>query len=315
VNAARTPRLPDFVIGGTEKAGTTSVFNWLSGHPEVGASARKETDFFREQFTGDAALDVQRYGAHFEHASPHARVLMEASPGYLGEASVVAPRMRSLLPAARLLFILRDPIDRLYSSYHFHRGRLNLPQELGFDDYVRRCLAYDRGAGTPQALGLDEWYLKVLRFGCYADLLAVYRAHLAPERIKVMFFEDLSADPRGFMQELSRFLAIDASHWTHFDFRPSNVTFSARMRGLHRLAVRTNALAEPLMRRYPAVKQSLVRVYKAFNQEREGYDPMPAATRELLDDYYAPSLQRLEQLIDRPLPQAWRRVAQRRVAA
>ncbi|HET7203587.1 MAG TPA: sulfotransferase domain-containing protein [Steroidobacteraceae bacterium] len=313
--SAPAPRLPNFVIGGTEKAGTTSVFDWLSGHPEVGASLRKETDFFREQYTGNRAVDVPRYAAYFEHADPRARVFMEASPGYLGEAALVAPRMRSLLPGPKLLFILRDPIDRLYSSYHFHHGKLNLPQDLTFDDYVRRCLAYDRGTRTPASLGLEEWYLKVLRFGCYADLLAVYRDQFPSECVKVAFFETLRADERRFMRDLSAFLEIDATHWDRFDFRPSNVTFSARHRGLHRLAMRTNALAEPLMRRYPVVKQSLVRVYKALNQEREGYDPMPPATRELLIDYYAPSLRRLEQQLERPLPEAWRRAAQGRAAA
>jgi hypothetical protein len=312
---ARPPRLPDFVIGGTEKAGTTSVFDWFSGHPEVGASLRKETDFFRELYTGDEAVDVARYAAFFEHVDPGARILVEASPGYLGEATLVAPRMHSLLPGVKLLFILRDPIDRLHSSYHFHRGRLNLPQDLTFDDYVRRCLAYERGAGSPASLGLGEWYLKVLRFGCYAESLAVYQTRFPAEQVKVELFETLRADERRFMQQLSTFLGIDATHWDKVDFRPSNVTFSARHRGLHRLALRTNALAEPIMRRYPVVKQSLVRVYKALNQDREGYDPMPAATRELLIDYYAPSLRRLEQQLGRPLPEAWRRETQGRAAA
>ena len=313
--SARAPRLPDFIIGGTEKAGTTSVFDWLSGHPEVGASLRKETDFFREHPAGDVALDAERYAAFFERTDRHAKVLMEASPGYLGEAALVAPRMRTLLPDVKLLFILRDPIGRLYSSFQFHRGKLNLPQELTFDDYVRRCLAYDRGTRTPESLGLEEWYLKVLRFGCYADLLAIYRAHFPADRIKVAFFETLRSDERRFMQELSGFLEIDPAYWDGFDFRPSNVTFSARHRALHRLAMRTNALAEPIMRRYPGVKQSLVRVYKALNQEREGYDPMPPGTRAVLIDYYAPSLRRLEQQLERPLPEAWRRAAQGRAAA
>jgi len=309
-----TLRLPDFVIGGTEKAGTTSVFDWLCSHPEVGASERKETDFFREQFSGDRAVDAGRYASCFAHADPSARVWVEASPGYLGEAAIVAPRMGELLPRAKLLFILRDPIDRLQSSYHFHRGRLNLPQELGLDEYVRRCLAYDEG--TPAAaLGLDPWYLKVLRFGRYADCLDVFREHFAPGQLRVTFFEELGADERAYMKSLSEFIGIDPGYWDRFEFRRSNVTFSARLRGLHRWAMRTNALAEPLMRRYPAVKQSLVRVYKALNQEREGYDPMPPATRRLLAGYYAPSLRRLELQLGRALPAAWYRDEPGRAAA
>src|SRR5512142_1676251 len=53
----RRTRLPDFIVGGTEKAGTTSVFDWLSLHPQVAASSRKETDFFRSGFTGDLEAD------------------------------------------------------------------------------------------------------------------------------------------------------------------------------------------------------------------------------------------------------------------
>ncbi|HWJ05602.1 MAG TPA: sulfotransferase domain-containing protein [Steroidobacteraceae bacterium] len=308
-------RLPGFIVGGTEKAGTTSVFDWLSAHPEVGTSSRKETDFFRTGWTGDPARDRAQYASYFEHCAPTARVLLEASPGYLGEADTVVPRLSALLPGARLLFILRDPIERLHSSYHFHRGRLNLPQSLDFDDYVRRCLEFDRGTRAAGELGLDEWYLKVLRFGRYAEFVARFVAALPRGHVKVGFFETLRADERGFMTDLSDFVGIDSGFWRDFPFRPSNVTFSARNHGLHRLAVRGNALAEPLMRRYPAVKQSLVRMYKALNQEREGYDPMPTATRELLTRYYAPSARALRDFVAGPLPPEWRYLEQARAAA
>lgn len=308
-------RLPDFIIGGTEKAGTTSVFDWLAAHPEVAASARKETDFFRVEYTGDHVYDQARYGTHFAHCNPGATVWMEASPGYLGEAATVAPRMRRLVPTVRLLFILRDPVERLHSSFHFHRGRLNLPGSLRFEDYVRCCLAYDRGECRPDQLCLGEWYLKVLRFGCYAEFLATYRRELPAAPVKVMFFESLRRDPRGFMTELSAFLGVDPSFWRDFDFRPSNVTFSARHRSLHRLAVRANSLAEPVMRRYPVVKRTLVRAYKAINQDREGYDAMPAATRALLTDYYRPSIRALERWLDDPVPAAWQDEPQARAVA
>ena len=309
------PRMANFVIGGTEKSGTTSVFDWLSAHPAVCSSARKETDFFRTGFTGEPAADAARYSSFFERCDASRPVRMEASPGYLGEAATVAPRMRLLVPEAKLLFILRDPIDRLYSSYHFHQGRLNLPQGLAFDDYVNRCLEYERGLRRPQELGLDEWYLKVLRFGCYADFIAIFRAHVPPAQIKVMFFEALRRDERAFMTELSGFLEIDAGLWEKFDFRKSNVTFSGRNRVLHRLAVKANAVVEPVMRRYPALKQTIVRAYKAVNQEREGYDAMPATTRQRLIGFYAPSIDALRQQSGDALPREWHYLLQEARAA
>ena len=310
-----SPRLPNFVIGGTEKAGTTSVFDWLSVHPQVCASTRKETDFFREDFSGDLHLDRLRYASYFERCAGDRPVVMEASPGYLGEAAVVAPRMRLLTPGTRLLFILRDPIDRLYSSYHFHRGKLNLPQELSFEDYVDRCLRFERQGVSPAELGLDEWYLKVLRFGSYADFIAIYRSKLPVRNIKVMFFESLRHDARAFMTELSAFVGIDQGFWEEFEFRKSNVTFSARLKGLHRIAMLANRAAEPVLRRYPGIKQSLVSTYKSFNQEREGYEPMPAAVRSRLVEYYAPGVHALRRQLGVRLPASWNYFMRVKVAA
>ena len=311
----RRSRLPDFIIGGTEKAGTTSVFDWLAAHPDVGTSLRKETDFFREQFTGDLALDARRYAACFDPRAAEAQVLMEASPGYLGEARLVAPRMAELVPAVRMLFILRDPVVRFQSSYAFHYGRLNLPRDLGLADYLRRCLAFDRGEASPAELGLDEWFLKVLRFGCYAELIGVYLAELPDAQIKVMFFEDLRQDPRAFMRELSAFLAIDPAYWTDFRFRASNATFAGRNEWLHRIALRTNMALEPLLRRAPVVKRSMLQVYKAVNQSTAGHGPLPAEVRDQLDAYYRPTLQQLPRLLGRELPEAWLRRDAGRIAA
>jgi hypothetical protein len=302
---ADRPRLANFVIGGTEKAGTTSVFDYLSAHPQVCASTRKETDFFRNEYSGDRGADARRYGAYFERCDARAVVLMEASPGYLGEAATVAPRLRSLVPDARLLFILRDPVDRFQSSYEFHRGRLNLPPGMGLDDYLQRCLDYDRGRTTASAAGLDPWYLKVLRFGCYAEFIDVFRLQMPPANLKVMFFESLCRNEREFMVELSAFLRIEREFWTGFRFRPSNVTFSGRNQLVHRWAMRANLLAEPMLRRFPAAKRALVGAYKALNQEREGYDPMPQATRERLIAYYRPSVAALARQPGVSLPDSW----------
>src|SRR5580765_445608 len=86
-------RFANFVIGGTEKAGTTSVFDYLSAHPQVCTSSRKETDFFRNGYTGNPEVDARRYGSFFERCDSRTPVIAEASPGYLGEAATVAPRM------------------------------------------------------------------------------------------------------------------------------------------------------------------------------------------------------------------------------
>jgi hypothetical protein len=297
--------LPNFIIGGTEKAGTTSVFTYLLSHPEVCGSKVKETDFFRHNDCTDVTQSTQAYAALFAHCKPGPRVVMEASPGYLGESAKVAPRMSSLLGDVKLLFILRHPVDRLYSSYNFHQARLELPADLGFEDYVDKCLQFDRGA-SPESLGLGRWFLQVLDFGRYAQHLEPFLARFPASRIEVMFYEDLQADERGFMQELCGFLEIDPRFFDTYTFKAANVTFSSRFEGLHRHALKANQMLEPLLRSRPGLKRALVDVYKKFNQARQGYPAMSGAMREKLQAYYAPSIRQLAGMVgENAMPAGW----------
>lgn len=289
--------LANFIIAGTEKAGTTSVYTYLAQHPQVVASRRKETDFFRQEFT-----DAQSYARHFPETA--ADVIMEASPGYLGDAETVVPRMRALVPDVKLLFILRNPVDRFQSSFHFHRGRLDLPESLSFHDYLRSCIDYSRGIRP--ASDIDTWYLKVLQFGCYARYLRRYFDAFPRDRIRVAFYEDLQADPGAFMVSLSEFLEIDTGYWTTADFAPVNVTFSGRSKLVHRAAVVVNERLEPWLRPRPQLKSVVVSLYKRVNRARHGYAAMNEADRGTLEAFYAPWNTDLGKLLEIDLPEGWK---------
>lgn len=299
--------LPNFIIGGTEKAGTTSVFTYLLSHPEVCGSRVKETDFFRHDDCTDLARSAEAYAAHFAHCKPGGgRVVMEASPGYLGESSVVAPRMQAMLKQdVKMLFILRHPVDRIYSSFNFHKARLELPQDLSFEDYVERCLQFDRGA-SPESLGIGRWFLQVLDYGRYAPHLEPFLQRFPAACIKVMFYEDLQQDERAFMQKLCGFLNIDPHHFDAYTFKAANVTFSSRHAGLHRYALKLNQMMEPVLRARPGLKRGLVSLYKHFNQAQQGYAAMPVAMRQKLQAYYEPSIRQLAGLVgEGALPPGW----------
>ena len=105
--------------------------------------------------------------------------------------------MASLLPDVKLLFwSLRNPIERLYSSYNFHVGRLNIPETMSFEEYVDKSLAYDNGATDAIELGIDEWCLKTMRIGRYVEFLMPFFDAFPRCNIRVMFFEQLENDVR-----------------------------------------------------------------------------------------------------------------------
>lgn len=289
--------LANFIIAGTEKAGTTSVFTYLSAHPSVCGSVIKETDFFRNSYTGDQQKDIAKYAHYFNRCASNLPIIMEASPGYLGSGEQVAIRIHTLIPHTKLLFILRNPIDRIYSSFNFHIGKLNLDKNLSFEDYVNKCIAYDSGEKTPAELGIEEWYLKVISFGRYAHFLKYYYQLFPEQQIKVMFFENLNQDVAGFMYELCQFLEISPAPFEGYDFKKINVTYESKIKWLHKLAMFINAKSERVLRQRPELKQYLVNIYKTVNQAREGYDGISSDSYARLAHYYKPSIDELRKLI------------------
>ncbi len=201
--------LPNFLIIGAGKAGTTSVYEYLKQHPEVFVSAIKEPNFF--VYAGQNPLVVQRspetdfpvrtladYRALFRDAAG-ARAIGEASPKYLLDPRA-AERIRHHLPEVRLIVMLRHPAERAYSSYSMYvRDRLE-----------RRSFAQ---AIADEDLGIED---AAPRFGqkCYvaggyfARQLRVYLGLFDRAQIAIHLFEDLEADAVGLMRRLFGFLEV-----------------------------------------------------------------------------------------------------------
>jgi hypothetical protein len=113
-------RLPNFLIIGAMKAGTTSLYQYLRPHPEVFMSTVKELDFFIEE--GNWRRGLGWYGKQFRAAHPQAVAVGEASTGYTKHPHFrgVPERIAAHLPDVRLIYIVRHPIERIRSHYQHH---------------------------------------------------------------------------------------------------------------------------------------------------------------------------------------------------
>ena len=109
-------RWPDFLIIGTQRGGTTSLYEYLCRHPQVSPATEKEIHYFDFQTARGPAW----YRAHFPWRFPRTRITGEASPFYLFHPRV--PRLvRDLLPAVRLIVLLRDPVERAHSHFRLQK--------------------------------------------------------------------------------------------------------------------------------------------------------------------------------------------------
>ena len=198
--------LPNFIVIGAAKAGTTALYHYLAEHPQVFMSPVKETNFFA--YALDAAgkpvcggPDVGRFRVktlpEYEQlfaGAGDAIAVGEASPLYL-ECPPAAHRIKQLLPDARIICSIRHPVDRAYSDYQMHLRH----QGRRFD------AERDLHAAAEWARPDSHW----MQIGRYYEQLAPYFKLFPRDRILLCLFDDLRRSPRAVVEEVYRFLGVD----------------------------------------------------------------------------------------------------------
>jgi hypothetical protein len=198
--------LPNFIVIGAAKAGTTALYWYLAEHPAVFMSPVKETNFFAYNLDDAGRLaygdpDVHRfpvktlesYRRLFAKAG-QARAIGEASPLYL-ESPQAAGRIRALLPDTRIVCSLRHPVDRAYSDYLMYlrrRGRRFDP-----DRELTPAAAWARP---------DSRWMQVSRY--YSQLKRYFEA-FPGDRLHVLLFDDIRQNALGATQSVYRFLDVN----------------------------------------------------------------------------------------------------------
>jgi hypothetical protein len=189
--------LPDFIIAGVQKGGTTFLYQEMLRHPEVKGSLTKEVHFFDENF--DKGIDW--YSGMFPRSRSGQKVLLgEASPEYIFHPAAVR-RIADTLADTLLIVILRDPVQRALSQYKHER-------RLGFEF----CSTFEEALALEDARVGDEFemlrngsmsrsyavgHFAYTRRGLYADQLKRATKVIGRERLLVLVSEDMFADPSG----------------------------------------------------------------------------------------------------------------------
>jgi hypothetical protein len=196
----------DFVIGGTQKGGTSALDAFLRQHPQIGMAADlKEVHFFdrEEMFRGKP--DYEKYHAHFRPSPQHA-VIGEASPIYMYWNSA-PPRIWSYNPDMKWILILRNPVERAYSAWNMEKKR-GL-EELSFNDAIAQ-----ESIRCREALPLQHRVFSYLDRGFYASQLRRLFNIFGSERCLVLLNEDLRVDQAATLRKIFRFLGVDDSFAT-----------------------------------------------------------------------------------------------------
>jgi Sulfotransferase domain len=203
---ARWRPLPEFLVIGAQKAGTTALYAYLRWHPAITGPSWKEVSFFdRHWWRGE-----RWYRGQFPLRSA-GRLVGEASPSYLFHP--LAPeRVRSLLPDVRLIALLRDPVERAYSQYQ-HEVALGR-EPLSFEDALEAEEERTRGeverlVADPRAFSRDWWDHTYAARGLYAEQLERWLAVFPRNQLLVVATDELGEKPAETYAAVLSFLGVE----------------------------------------------------------------------------------------------------------
>jgi hypothetical protein len=256
--------LPNALIVGAARSGTTSLAFWLENHPQVFLAQQKEVHFFDDRFE----LGEAWYRSRFAGATPDVEIVCDATPTYMFLPEVPA-RMKSLLPGPRLIAILRDPVDRAYSHYWMRRLTPDV-ESRSFET----AIGEEFDAGNPEtraAYVSSGYYLRQIH-----RVLDVYPRDL----LHIVLFDDLRSDPLGTFADVCRFLEIDQSAVPAGVGRTHNQNFEWRSLRFHLLMNRYRVWAR--------LPRRIARAVHRMNTKPVDIPELAPATRRMLAEHYAP---------------------------
>lgn len=294
-------RLPNFFILGAPKSGTTSLYEYLRTHPNVFMPHIKEPHFFASDFSTYRTVQSRtRYLDLFAGAAPEHAARGEASVFYLYSKAAV-PEILQSNPAAKLIAILRNPVELVYS--------LHSQYVYGFDedekDFERAWSlqqARARGDCIP-AHCVEPVHLQYAAVGRLGEQIARLFATAAREQVKVLLFDDLAADPQAVYRDVLRFLGLPGDGRTEFPV--INENHIHRREWLSKLVMHPpfplNAVKRTLKRTFGLHNTRLGRAFYRRNLIRTKRSPLDPRTRALLVDAFADDIRLLGTLLDRNL--------------
>lgn len=285
----------DFVIIGAAKAGTTSLTQYISQHPDVFFPREKEIPFFlseRNWGQGDAYLEAY-------YAEKGDQKLVGMGHVHMLPNADAASRLHQYCPESKLIAVLRNPIERSYSAY-WHSRRLEWEKSATFEE------ALEQESIRAAERSLNNTDFAYLSDGCYYKHLKTYLEFFPRDQLYVVLTDDLKADTPDTFSKLLTWLGVEPRLDEVDLSRKSNVASQPRYTWLNKLLHSRGRLKQtfktvvPKQLRYEIamrVKKPLIQM----NLRKFDYPPMQETTRARLREYFEPHNARLGQFLDRDL--------------
>jgi hypothetical protein len=280
-NFKRIKKLPDFIIGGAQKCGTTSLHFYLAQHKDIFMPMKKqETHFFDHD--QNYHKGVEWYERCFKDHK-NERVIGQTSPLYLYMENV-PDRIYRLLPKVKLMFILRNPVDRAYSHYWHEKKKGR--EKVTFEEAIEI---------EGERINKDFWHnqhFSYLSRGKYVEQIERYLEFFSPSQLLFIMFDEFKKDPLDTVKRCFNFLRVSPSQEIDVSEK-YNQTIIGNYIFLRRFIINRFTLKKPL-------KDFFVKLDHKQINKRVGYPEMNIETRKTLEKYFRPYNQKLQKVLDLP---------------
>jgi hypothetical protein len=304
--ANKPNRFPNFFIVGAPKCGTSSLFRYLSDHPEIFVPDRKELNYFCTDLTfrhykiahRDSSLDS--YLALFSGWTSELRA-GEASPMYL-YSRVAAKKIHAISPDASIIIMVRNPVDLVYSLYYqlLETGDEdidNFEDALNAEEDRRKGLRIPR---TDAASGPVE-ALRYTAIASFSGQIQRYVDIFGRDNVMVLVYDDFAAATRSEYENVLRFLGVAVDHV------PELVTYNPNRVIANKLLWRIRSFGPPAMRAAwmkalpPGIRRAVLRGLGNLSLRESPRPPMRPETREALQSLFEPEVEWLSRFLNRDL--------------
>jgi|GEM_PF-4743792 len=301
----------DFFLGGWPKTGSTSLDYYLSQHPDIYMCPVKETYFHCTDILQDAeATDMGNFYPYRDAGSYKSLFAAQQPNQIAGESSVfyviskAAPKnLAAQNPDAKLVLILRDPLEVVDSWFHYLREHAR-EVATSLDEALELQSLRAAGDAIPpntQSL-LHVQYDTIVD---YANHLARVQEFFTEDRLHIVLYDTFREDPITVLQELFAFLNVDSQFEP--DLTKQNVSRQQRFANLHRLVVRQKAVVEKVMMStgLDSPNSPVRRVYRGIFSRSEQRIPLSGADRERLKKRFEPVVRETQELVNMDLLNLW----------
>jgi len=294
---------PNVIIAGAPRSGTSSVFRWLSDHPEVCGSNIKETFYLMDidsplrnlkfNFLDDGLPGYQKF---FENCSQTNKVILEATTHYIYQHTPIEV-LSKFKPLPHIIFVLRKPSARIYSSYQYTKNnRAKFTKDIPFHQIIDKVLN-NKGKELFDFCEAKSAYVLIndIKYSQYIDYISRWLSEFDRDHIHIFLLENIKENPYRVFSDLSRRIDIDPQFYKSYQFERQNETLYLKNKWIHKQARKVARI----------IKSDRIKIFlkKKYLNSQSSYDIREISeedrkTLKILDNYFMPFNEKLSQKLD-----------------